>query len=102
MTKKNRIVSKVLNITLDYEPIIESETRISMATGDLKSFPVDGWTGSLMIDSQCSTHHFGVMMWNIRRCKEPKDVLQAEVKLLTDMRNDIDEAIKKLTQYIEL
>ena len=93
-------MSKILDITIEYEPSEENETLFNLKTGDWRRIPLNCWRGRIMIGSQQCETYGSNMIFDVRNKLEPNDVLTAQLALLETMRNDIDEAINELSKRI--
>jgi len=90
-------MNMIFNIEATIEPIRETETRVSFSDGDFRAFEVNGYQGYITLQSETDEFHER-LIWRIRKCPTPKDVVQAEITMLENMQSDIGDLIAKLKQ----
>ena len=90
-------MENILNITVNFEPMSETETRVRLIDGAFQSFPFDGYQGSIVIQSECDEYN-NHLVFRIRRQVSPIDVLRKEIKILEQMQEDIGNMIDQLKQ----
>lgn len=92
-------MENVLNITATFEPMSETETRVRLTDGAWGSFDIDGYQGSIVIQSECDEYN-NRLVFRIRKQLNPTDVLRKEIKILEQMQEDIGDMIDQLSQRV--
>jgi hypothetical protein len=99
LNQEDANMGNVLEITATFEPMSEIETRFRLTDGDFRSFAIEGYQGSIIIQSECDEFN-NHLVFRIRKQLNPADVLRKEIKILKQMQEDIGNMIDQLKQRV--
>lgn len=97
LNQEDANMENVLEITASFEPMLETETRFRLTDGDFRSFAVEGYQGSIIIQSEYDEFN-NHLVFRVRKQLNPIDVLRKEIKILEQMQEDIGDMIDQLSQ----
>ena len=92
-------MENVLEITATFEPMSETETKFRLTDGVFRSFVIEGYQGSIIIQSEYDEFN-NHLFFRIRKQLNPTDVLRKEIKILEQMQEDIGDMINQLSQRV--